>query len=106
MTDFSFVELERVDIVGLEWMRRLTHSDHASIDATDQNDIAALVMGKALHVKRDVGYMFVNFRHPFGVIIETVNLLQRLGFGAEGCVGVVVGLAGCLTGPVLTSELE
>ena len=63
-------------------------------------------MGKALHVKRDVSHMFVNFRHPFGVMIETVNLLQRLGFGAVGCVGVAVGLAVCPTGPVLASEIE
>ena len=102
MTDFSFSELERVDLVGLEWLQRVTHGDHATIDAIDQNDIAALVMGKALHVKRDVSHMFVNFRHPFGVMIETVNLLQRLGFGAEGCVGVAV----CSTGPVLASEIE
>ena len=89
-----------MDIVGLEWLRRLTHGDHATIDAIDQNDIAALVMGKALPVKRDVGHMFVNFRHPFGVMIETVNLLQRLG------VGVAVRLAVCPTGPVLASDIE
>ena len=69
MAYFSITELQNIDVVGLEWLRCLTHGDHTSINTTYQNHLALFVIGKALLIEGDVSHMLVNFRHPFGVVI-------------------------------------
>jgi len=69
MTYFSIIELQDIDLVGLEWLRCLTHGNHTSIYTIYQHKLAFFVMGKAFYIEGDVGHMIVNFRHPFGVVI-------------------------------------
>ena len=69
MADFPISELQDIDVVGLEWMRCLTHGNHISLDTIYRHNFALFVMGKAFHIEGDVGHMIVNFRHPFGLVI-------------------------------------
>ena len=69
MAYFSITELLNIDVVGLEWLRCLTHGDHTSIDTIYQQHLVLFVMGKAFNIEGDFGHMVMNFRHPFGVVI-------------------------------------
>ena len=57
MVYFPISELQDIDVVGLEWLRCLTHGDHTSIETIYQHQLALLVMGKTFHIEGDVGHM-------------------------------------------------
>ena len=69
MAYLSITELQNINLVGLEWLRCLTHGDHTSLDTIYQHHLALFVMGKAFYIEGDVGHMVVHFRHPLGVVI-------------------------------------
>ena len=69
MAYFSITELQDIGVVGLEWLRCLTHGDHTSMNTIYQYQFALFVICKAFHIEGDVGHVVVNFRHPFVVVM-------------------------------------